>query len=120
MQRDLLLLTEMVDAAAAIQELAAGVDVEALATDRQRRDALLWNFTVLGEAATQVSTQTRARFSEIQWHLPARLRNRIVHGYWSIDLEILPTTATDLLPTFAEQLRATLAALELDQTPSAE
>jgi uncharacterized protein with HEPN domain len=29
---------------------------------------------------------------------PARLRNRIVHGYWSIDVGILHTTATALLP----------------------
>ena len=41
-----------------------------------------------------------------------RLRNRIVHGYWSIDLEVLHTTAADLLPDFVTQLRAVLAELE--------
>ena len=34
------------------------------------------------------------------------LRNRIVHGYWSIDLEILHTTATEVLPGFVAALRS--------------
>lgn len=33
-------------------------------------------------------------------------------GYWSIDLEVLHTTAVSLLPAFVEQLRAVLAQLE--------
>lgn len=61
MQRDVLLLTEMIDAAEQAQQLASGVTVSQLETDRQRRDALLWNFTVLGEAAGQVSNEVKAR-----------------------------------------------------------
>src|SRR5213076_2482670 len=93
MQRDRLLLTEMIDAAQQAQELARGVTVEDLRADRQRRDALLWNFTVLGEAASQVSAEVKASSPEIPWQQPVRLRNRIIHGYWSIDMEILHTTA---------------------------
>ena len=54
MQRDILLLTEMIDAAEQAGQLAAGITVSQLETDRQRRDALLWNFTVLGEAARRL------------------------------------------------------------------
>jgi hypothetical protein len=61
MQRDILLLTEMIDAAEQAQQLAAGVTVDQLEDDRQRRDALLWNFTVLGEAAGQLSAEIRAK-----------------------------------------------------------
>jgi uncharacterized protein with HEPN domain len=37
--------------------------------------------------------------------------NRIVHGYWSIDLEVPHTTATEQLPAFTADLRAVLNAL---------
>jgi Ribonuclease HepT-like len=40
---------------------------------------------VLGEAAGQVSEDIKAQFPDITWQQPQRLRNRIVHGYWSID-----------------------------------
>lgn len=114
MQRDLLLIAEMIEAAEQAQALVHGVDLAALDRDRQRRDALLWNFTVLGEAAAQLGDAVKHRFPEIQWERPARLRNRIIHGYWSIDLEILHTTAREVLPEFVEQLRAALRALEID------
>jgi hypothetical protein len=65
-----------------------GVSVGDLEADRQRRDALLWNFTVvLGEAAGQLSDDVKTRFPGVMWQQPVRLRNRIVHGYWSVDLE---------------------------------
>jgi uncharacterized protein with HEPN domain len=114
MQRDILLLTEMIDAADQAQQLAAGVTVGELEADRQRRDALLWNFTVLGEAAAQLSADLKEQFPEIAWHQPSRLRNRIVHGYWSIDLEVLHTTATDQLPAFTSDLRRVLATFSKD------
>jgi len=109
MQRDILLLTEMVDAAEQAGQLTAGITVSQLETDRQRRDALLWNFTVLGEAAAQLSAELKDRFPDITWQQPMRLRNRIVHGYWSIDLEVLHTT--EQLPTFVASLRSVLSTL---------
>lgn len=111
MQRDTLLLTEMIDAAEQAQQLTAHISVSQLETDRQRRDALLWNFTVIGEAAGQLSAKVKDKFPDIPWRQPIRLRNRIVHGYWSIDLEVLHTTATEQLPAFTASLRTALDSL---------
>ncbi len=112
MQRDTLLITEMIDAAEQAQQLAAGLTVNQLEGDRQRRDALLWNFTVLGEAAGQLSAEVKAKFPDIPWQQPVRLRNRIVHGYWSIDLDVLQTTADKQLAAFIADLRGVLSSLD--------
>ncbi len=69
---------------------------------------------MLGEAAAQLDAAVKERFPEIPWEQPARLRNRIVHGSWSIDLEILHTTAREVLPDFTDQLRAVLATLDVE------
>lgn len=119
MQRDLLLLGEMIGAAERAGELVSGITVEALQADRLRSESLLWNFTVLGEAATQLSDDIKERFPDIPWQQPARLRNRIVHGYWSIDLDILHTTATDQLPPFAAALRQVLDTLTTEDPSTA-
>jgi uncharacterized protein with HEPN domain len=119
MRRELLLLDEMIDSAEQAHRLAAEQTAHTLAADRQRRDALLWNFAVLGEAATQLPADLKAAHPEVPWQQPSRLRNRIVHGYWSIDLDLLLTTATDNLPQLAELRRAVRAALETaDEQPS--
>ncbi|MBV9384705.1 MAG: DUF86 domain-containing protein, partial [Streptosporangiaceae bacterium] len=119
MQRDILLLTEMIDAAEQAQQLTANVTASELESDRQRRDALLWNFTVLGEAAGQLSAELKDRFPDIPWQQPMRLRNRIVHGYWSIDLEVLHTTAAEQLPAFTARLRMALDSIRDEPEPGA-
>ena len=111
MQRDLLLLREMIDAAEQAQSLVVGHTAAEVDGDRVRRDALLWNFTVLGEAATLVSDETKSRFPTIPWRNPARLRNRVVHAYWSVDVGILHTTASEQLGEFVRQLRDAAATL---------
>jgi uncharacterized protein with HEPN domain len=69
------------------------------------------DFTVLGEAAGQLSAEIKDKFPDILWQQPIRLRNRIVHGYWSIDLEVLHTTATEQLPAFTTGLRTVLGSV---------
>lgn len=81
MQRELLLISEMIDAAEQAQQLVQGFGIEELERDRQRRDALLWNFTVMGEAASQLTDEVKARFPDIPWAQPSKLRNRVIHGY---------------------------------------
>jgi len=67
---------------------------------------------VLGEAAAQLPKEFIEQHGGVPWRRPAQLRNRIVHGYWSIDVSVLVRNATDQLPEFVAQLRAALAALE--------
>jgi uncharacterized protein with HEPN domain len=100
MQRDRLLLAEIVGSIERIVELSAGRTSADIDHDRDRRDALLWNFTVLGEAVGQVSDETKHAHPDVDWVAPVRLRNRIVHGYWSIDVDVLTATAQDDLPSF--------------------
>ncbi len=112
MRREVLLVAEMIDAAEQAMALVAGQDVDSLGQDRQRRDALLWNFTVLGEAAAQLPAEFKGRRPAINWSRPSQLRNRIVHGYWCVDMDILVATAEVDLPAFVDQVRAVLAELE--------
>ncbi len=106
MQRDALLLAEIIGSIERILELTAGRSSTDVDRDRDRRDALLWNFTVLGEAVGQVSDEAKRAHRELDWAAPVRLRNRIVHGYWSIDVDVLMATAQDDLPSFLAAARA--------------
>ena len=110
MQRDRLLLAELIDAAERVVALVEGHEAGEIEADRDRRDALLWNFTVLGEASAQLSADLKAAHPEVPWADPARMRNRIVHGYWTIDFEVLVATARDDLPEFVTNVRAILDA----------
>ena len=70
MQRDLLLLGEMIQAAERARHLADGLTLSQLQDDRMRTESLLRNFTVLGEASTQLSSELKDRFPRIPWQHP--------------------------------------------------
>ena len=81
MPRDALLLTEIKEAIGRIIALVGRMDADDPGTDRDLVDALLWNFTVLGEAANGLSERAKSVDTTVDWADPVRLRNRIVHGY---------------------------------------
>ena len=111
MRRELLLLSEMRDAAVAIRDLVGNRTAEEVDADGLRRSALLWQFTVLGEAASQMPVETKDAHPQVAWRAATRLRNRIVHGYWDIDVETLVSTAVDDLPQMIGQLEAVISDL---------
>jgi len=110
MRRELLLLREMIAAAERIREVVGDLDVDSLHADDLRLESVLWNFTVLGEAAAQMPADVKGRHPDVGWAQPTRLRNRIVHGYWSVDVRLLHDVATQDLAELVEQLSAVLEA----------
>lgn len=101
----------------AIRDLVGDRSAEQVEADTLRRSALLWHFTVLGEAASQVPAETKDSHPRIAWRAATRLRNRIVHGY----VETLVTTAADDLPQMITQLEGaitTLRELEDSEPPA--
>lgn len=53
---------------------------------------------IVGEAAKQVSEPTRTAHPEVPWSAAARMRDRLIHHYFDIDLDILWVTVTEDLP----------------------
>jgi uncharacterized protein with HEPN domain len=108
MRRDALLLAEIVGAIERILEISYAVNPAEVDGEPDQRDALLWNFTVLGEAANQLSTELKSQSPDLPWVDASRTRNRIVHGYWSVDFDVLAAIARDDLPTFLVGVRSLL------------
>jgi len=111
MRREALLLAEIANAVARILNLTAELSAAEIEGAPDRRDSLLWNFTVLGEAVSQLSAGLKAEHPAIPWSDASRIRNRIVHGYWSVDFEVLCATARDDLPSFLAGVRTVLDSL---------
>lgn len=57
---------------------------------------------IVGEAAKQVSRETKAAHPEVPWSAAARMRDRLVHHYFDIDLDVLWSTVTVDLPLLLE------------------
>ena len=66
--------------------------------DRMRQDATLRKLEVIGKAVKNLSEETKSREAQIPWKQLAGLRNKVVHAYFSADLEIVWTTVETELP----------------------
>ena len=74
------------DIAAAITAIRAHLATADVPTDL-RRDAILYNLLVIGEAVKALGEQTRARQPEVPWRQIAGLRDLIAHEYFRIDMD---------------------------------
>jgi uncharacterized protein with HEPN domain len=59
---------------------------------------------IVGEAAKQVSEPTRRAHPSVPWSAAARMRDRLVHHYFDIDLDVLWATITTDLPALLSSL----------------
>jgi uncharacterized protein with HEPN domain len=64
------------------------------------------NLAVLGEAAKALSPELRARFPEVPWRNVIAQRNVVVHGYHSLNVNSLWTTARQDIPDLDRQIAA--------------
>lgn len=107
---DLVRLRHMLDHAREAVALIAGKTRAGLTTDRLLQLGLVRLVEIIGEAAARVSKDGRARCPTIPWDDVIGMRNKLIHGYDMVDLNILWDTVTDDLPRLIQELEAALLA----------
>lgn len=111
---DRIRLRHMLDAAREARAFADGKSREALDEDRGLVLILLQLITTIGEAATKVSPESRAQYSTIPWALITGMRNRLIHAYYDVNLDIVWRTVTQRLPELIDQLETILTTEDFD------
>lgn len=106
MRRDSERLADILEAA---DKIAARVRKgrEAFNADEDVQIVLVHLIQVIGEAAAGISGELTSAHPEIPWRQIIAVRNRVVHGYFDVDLDILWDVAVIEVPYLAEQARTT-------------
>lgn len=84
-----LLLQDILDCIKNIEGYTEGLEQEAFKKDRKTIDAVVRNLEIIGEAANTLPTPYQESHGEIKWPQIIGLRNRIVHEYFDVDLDII-------------------------------
>lgn len=104
MQRDLQFLLDMLQSAQIALGYTVGRSKADLIADLQLQDAVIRRLLIVAEAARRVSEATRQTFSTIPWSAINGMRNRLVHEYDDIDLDIVWDTVQSSLPPLIAEL----------------
>ena len=95
---DVIRLLHMLDAAREAVAFSRARTRGDLNNDRQLVLALVKDVEIVGEAATQVTKPTRQQLPDIPWEQIVGMRNRLVHAYFDINLDIVWKTIQGDLP----------------------
>jgi uncharacterized protein with HEPN domain len=106
MRDERLYLDDIVEAAELIDSHVRNATFDEFQDDQLLQRAVLFNFTIIGEAAKCLSESTREKYSEIAWSQIIGFRNIIVHAYFSLDLETVWKAAKRRVIPLAEQVKA--------------
>lgn len=104
-KNDIVRLRHMLDAAQEAMSFARGKKREDLDNERMLVLSLVKDIEILGEAAAKVSEHYRQEHPRIPWKEIVTMRNRLIHGYFDINLDIVWKTVTEELPPLIQQLK---------------
>ncbi len=102
-------LGHMRQAATDARDFVEGMSKETFLADKRTQQAVIMSLIVLGEAATKIMDQHAEfanRHATVPWRSMRGMRNRIAHGYFDINLDVVWDTVQTALPDLLEQLRA--------------
>lgn len=94
----------ILDAARQATEYAAGRTREDLSREPMLRDGLLRQLEIIGEAASRLSATFLESHPEIPWRQVVNMRNRLIHGYFKVDLDLVWRTVQRDIPTLIKAL----------------
>jgi uncharacterized protein with HEPN domain len=83
----------------------------AFVANEQMQDATIRNLEIIGEAAKSLSEATRSRRADIPWRQIAGMRDKLIHQYFGVNLELVWSTVEIEIPRLKKAVEELLGAM---------
>ncbi len=104
-------LNHILDAIAKIERYLQDFDLEKFDSDELTIDAVVRNIETIGEATTCLDRGLKAKYPNVEWGFATAIRNRLIHGYFDVDAEIVWHTTQNDLPKLKTEIKKILETL---------
>ena len=108
-------LDHIAEASRLARDYVAGMSKDSFLKDRRTQQAVVLNLMVIGEAAARIATEHKefaAAHSQIPWAQMRGMRNRMAHGYFAVDLNVVWDTVQSSLPNLQSDVVSALEKLK--------
>jgi uncharacterized protein with HEPN domain len=108
---DSVFLNHIVDGAKLIGEYLSGASRDGFVANRMVQDAVIRELEVIGEATKNISEDLRSKYPDIPWNKMSGMRDKLIHGYFGVDLDAVWDTATKDIPELAIRIESVLRSI---------
>ena len=105
---DAVFIRYILDSMDILGEYLKGKTYEEFEENRMLQDAVIRELEIIGEATKSLSQDFRDKYPDIPWRQMAGMRDKLIHGYFGIDLGAVWDTATEDVPSLKEKLQKIL------------
>jgi uncharacterized protein with HEPN domain len=88
---------------------SAGLDKATFVHDETIKRASVRSLEIIGEAVKQIPDSLRQRYPAIEWRAIAAMRDRLIHGYFGVDYDIVWDVITAKIPILDAEIKRLLA-----------
>lgn len=98
----------MLDEADYLAVQSRGLSKAEFLEDETRKRAFVRSIEVLGEASKRVPEDVRLEHPRIEWRAMSGMRDRLIHGYFGADYDIVWDVVVNKVPALGEEIRRIL------------
>ena len=105
-------IQDIVDSVIDIENFIRGMGFNDFSQDKKTINAVVRSLEVIGEAAKRVSESLRKKYPRLPWKEMARMRDKLIHGYSGVDVEIVWKVVKDEIPPLKPSIEQVLKDLK--------
>jgi uncharacterized protein with HEPN domain len=105
-------LEDILEGVEKISRFTNGISYDEFVDDPKTVDAVLRNFEVIGEATKNVPDDIRKEYADVPWSEMAGMRDKLIHGYATVELRIVWETIQEEIPALRTQIKSIRTELE--------
>lgn len=108
---DFELVSDIYEAIKRIESYLENTSSEKFYEDTKTQDAVVRNLEIIGEAAKNISKFLKEKHSDMPWKEMAGIRDRLIHHYFGVNLDVVWSVATEDLPSIVKNIKAIVESL---------
>lgn len=117
MKRDLLdYIFDIFNAIKEVEDFTKGMDFKKFLNDRKTINVVIRSLELMGEATKKIPEDVRRRYSDIPWKRIAGMRDKLIHEYAAVDLEIVWIVIKEELPPVRPMIEKVLEDMRKEDT----
>ncbi len=104
-KEDVIFIKHILESINAIDEFSKNMDKEELISNRMKQSAIVREIEIIGEAIKNISDNLKEKYSSIPWKEIVGTRDKMIHHYFGVDLNIVWNIIKKDLPDLKEKIQ---------------